>query len=100
MSRCSSTQRAAQRRQRQNQYQTLGLLMYEQGWTNDQLGRASAIAWTMFLIILVAVLVNAADRSPPSSDAGRPITTLTRRRRRRAPRVQPPMSSAAAAGRR
>ncbi len=40
------------------QYQTLGLLMYQQGWTNDRLGLASATAWTMFLIIVLAVLVN------------------------------------------
>jgi cellobiose transport system permease protein len=42
----------------QNQYQTLGLLMYQQGWTNDRLGLASATAWTMFLIIVVAVSTN------------------------------------------
>ena len=42
----------------QNQYQTLGLLMYQQGWTNHRLGLASATAWTMFLIIIVAVGVN------------------------------------------
>jgi cellobiose transport system permease protein len=41
-----------------NQYQTLGLLMYQQGWTNERLGLASATAWTMFLIIVAAVLVN------------------------------------------
>jgi cellobiose transport system permease protein len=41
-----------------NQYQTLGLLMYQQGWTNDRLGLASATAWTMFLIIVLAVAVN------------------------------------------
>ncbi|HET6210530.1 MAG TPA: sugar ABC transporter permease [Jatrophihabitans sp.] len=40
------------------QYQTLGLLMYQQGWTNDRLGLASATAWTMFAIIVAAVLVN------------------------------------------
>jgi cellobiose transport system permease protein len=40
------------------QYQTLGLLMYQQGWTNDRLGLAAATAWTMFLIILVAVSIN------------------------------------------
>ncbi len=40
------------------QYQTLGLLMYQQGWTNDRLGLASATAWTMFLIILLAVGIN------------------------------------------
>lgn len=42
------------------QFQTLGLLMYQQGWTNDRLGLASATAWTMFLIIVLAVLVNLA----------------------------------------
>jgi len=40
------------------QYQTLGLLMYQQGWTNDRLGLAAATAWTMFVIILVAVSIN------------------------------------------
>ncbi|MCW2527319.1 MAG: cebF2 [Pseudonocardiales bacterium] len=39
-------------------YQTLGVLMYQQGWTNDRLGLASATAWTMFVIIVVAVLFN------------------------------------------
>lgn len=42
----------------ENQYQTLALLMYQQGWTNDRLGLAAATAWTMFLIIVVAVSVN------------------------------------------
>jgi cellobiose transport system permease protein len=42
-----------------HQYQTLGLLLYEQGWFNFQLGRAAATAWTMFLIIIVVVGVNA-----------------------------------------
>jgi len=42
-----------------HQYQTLGVLLYDQGWFNFQLGRAAATAWTMFLIILVAVAVNA-----------------------------------------
>ena len=41
-----------------DQYQTLGLLMYQQGWTNDRLGLASATAWTMFLIIVLAVSFN------------------------------------------
>jgi cellobiose transport system permease protein len=39
-------------------YQTLGLLMYQQGWTYDHLGLASATAWTMFVIIVGAVLIN------------------------------------------
>jgi cellobiose transport system permease protein len=41
------------------QYQTLGLLLYDEGWYNFKLGYAAAVAWTMFLIIILAVLVNA-----------------------------------------
>ncbi|UNZ20824.1 sugar ABC transporter permease [Streptomyces sp. 891-h] len=41
-----------------HQYQTLGLYLYEQGWFDFQLGRASAIAWTMFLILIVVGLLN------------------------------------------
>ena len=60
-----------------HQYQTLGLLLYEQGWFNFQLGRAAATAWTMFLIIMVAVAVNALLASK-----GRSVFTIGRRRRR------------------
>jgi cellobiose transport system permease protein len=42
-----------------HQYQTLGVLLYDQGWYDFRLGRAAATAWTMFLIIVVAVAVNA-----------------------------------------
>ncbi|MFI9587932.1 carbohydrate ABC transporter permease [Streptomyces sp. NPDC052236] len=42
----------------ENQFQTLGLYLYEQGWVNLHLGRASAIAWAMFLILLVVGAVN------------------------------------------
>jgi len=41
-----------------HQYQTLGLLMYQQGWQFGALGRAAAIAWVSFLLIVVLVLVN------------------------------------------
>ncbi|SDK96544.1 carbohydrate ABC transporter permease [Streptomyces indicus] len=41
-----------------HQFQTLGLYLYEQGWVNLHLGRASAIAWAMFLILLVIAAVN------------------------------------------
>jgi cellobiose transport system permease protein len=40
------------------QYQTLGVLLYDEGWYLGKLGYAAAVAWTMFLIIVVAVLVN------------------------------------------
>ncbi|CAM5461887.1 ABC transporter permease [Streptomyces badius] len=39
--------------------QTLGLYMYEQGWGFFHLGRAAAIAWVMFVLIVVLVGVNA-----------------------------------------
>ncbi|MFE4607116.1 carbohydrate ABC transporter permease [Streptomyces niveus] len=41
-----------------HQFQTLGLYLYEQGWVNLHLGRASAIAWAMFLILLIIGAVN------------------------------------------
>lgn len=59
-----------------HQYQTLGLLLYEQGWFNFQLGRAAATAWTMFLIIMVAVVLNALLAS-----RGRSVLGVGRRRR-------------------
>ncbi|MFC4516163.1 MULTISPECIES: carbohydrate ABC transporter permease [Streptomyces] len=42
-----------------HQFQTLGLYLYEQGWFNYHLGRASAVAWTMFLLLLLIAAVNA-----------------------------------------
>jgi cellobiose transport system permease protein len=41
------------------QYQTLGVLLYDEGWYNYKLGYAAAVAWTMFVIIVIAVAVNA-----------------------------------------
>ena len=41
-----------------NQYQTLGVLMYQQGWQYGALGRAAAIAWVAFLLIIVLVVIN------------------------------------------
>ncbi|CAM5534926.1 carbohydrate ABC transporter permease [Streptomyces abikoensis] len=41
-----------------HQFQTLGLYLYEQGWFNFHLGRASAVAWTMFLILLLIAVAN------------------------------------------
>lgn len=43
-----------------NQYQTLGLFMYQQGWQYGALGRAAAIAWVTFVLIVVLVLLNMA----------------------------------------
>ncbi|MGW5640476.1 carbohydrate ABC transporter permease [Streptomyces sp. NPDC003832] len=36
-----------------NQYQTLGLLLYEEGWKNYQMGRSATVAWAMFLLLVV-----------------------------------------------
>ncbi|MFB7764280.1 carbohydrate ABC transporter permease [Streptomyces xiamenensis] len=41
----------------QSQYQTLGLYMYQMGWFNFHLGRAAAIAWTMFMLLILIGLV-------------------------------------------
>nr|WP_202542274.1 sugar ABC transporter permease [Streptomyces sp. SID2563] len=55
-----------------HQYQTLGLYMYEQGWSFFHLGRAAAIAWVMFLLILVLVGLNALlARRRMAKEAGR-----------------------------
>ncbi|MCX4477186.1 sugar ABC transporter permease [Streptomyces cellulosae] len=42
----------------EHQFQTLGLYLYEQGWVNQHLGRASAIAWAMFAILIVIGIIN------------------------------------------
>jgi cellobiose transport system permease protein len=57
------------------QYQTLGLLMYQQGWTNDRLGLASATAWTMFVIIVLAVAFNLWLSRRRDHDAISPVPT-------------------------
>ncbi|MEU6548293.1 sugar ABC transporter permease [Streptomyces sp. NPDC046859] len=40
-----------------NQYQTLGLLLYEEGWKNYQMGRSATVAWAMFLLLVLAFAV-------------------------------------------
>ncbi|KAF4409858.1 MULTISPECIES: carbohydrate ABC transporter permease [Streptomyces] len=40
-----------------NQYQTLGLLLYEEGWKNYQMGRAATVAWAMFLLLVLAFVL-------------------------------------------
>jgi cellobiose transport system permease protein len=53
-----------------NQYQTLGVLLYRQGWVNFHLGRAAATAWTMFALIVIVVVVNATVASRTGSGGG------------------------------
>lgn len=40
------------------QFQTVVLYLYQQFWTNGRYGYASAIAWALFLIIVVIVVIN------------------------------------------
>jgi cellobiose transport system permease protein len=40
------------------QFQTVVLYLYQQFWTNGRYGYAAAIAWTLFLITVVIVLIN------------------------------------------
>ncbi|AXE24615.1 sugar ABC transporter permease [Streptomyces globosus] len=55
-----------------HQYQTLGLYMYEQGWGFFHLGRAAAVAWVMFLLIVLLVGANALiARRRTRKEAGR-----------------------------
>ncbi|MEV0980710.1 sugar ABC transporter permease [Streptomyces sp. NPDC049915] len=42
----------------EHQFQTLGLYMYDQGFIIGNLGKASAIAWTMLLILLLVAALN------------------------------------------
>ena len=41
-----------------NQWLTLTMYLYRVGWTQQNLGRASAIAWLLFVIIVLVGLVN------------------------------------------
>ncbi|MCJ0867791.1 carbohydrate ABC transporter permease [Streptomyces sp. AP-93] len=41
-----------------NQYQTLAMYFFERGFTDQHLGRAAAVAWAMFLLIVVFVAIN------------------------------------------
>ncbi|GGQ21672.1 ABC transporter permease [Streptomyces roseolilacinus] len=55
-----------------HQFQTLGLYLYEQGWVNFHLGRAAAVAWTMFLLLaLLALAAGLAVRLSRARSAAR-----------------------------
>ena len=91
-SRCCSTAAAARRAASEHQYQTLGLYLYDQGWVNRHLGRASAIAWTMFLILLIVAAVNLLItrrlREVANDHKSTVTTTLTPRSPRRTARTR------------
>jgi len=40
------------------QWQTLTLYLYQLGWTQKNFGRAAAVAWMLFLIVIVFAVVN------------------------------------------
>lgn len=40
------------------QWQTMTLLLYQLGWDQSNFGRASAVAWLLFLIIIIIGLIN------------------------------------------
>lgn len=40
------------------QWKTVTLYLYELGWNKQQLGRAAAVAWILFFIIIIFALVN------------------------------------------
>lgn len=54
-----------------NQYQTLGLLLYEEGWRNYQMGRAATVAWAMFLLLLLLFAAQRLLRRLTSRTGGR-----------------------------
>ncbi|GGT26322.1 ABC transporter permease [Streptomyces kurssanovii] len=53
-----------------NQYQTLGLLLYEEGWKNYQMGRAATVAWVMFLLLVLVLVVQRLIRRAASRRSG------------------------------
>ncbi|MQY14450.1 Lactose transport system permease protein LacF [Streptomyces sp. RB5] len=40
-----------------NQYQTLGLLLYEEGWKFYHMGRAATVAWVMFMLLIIVFVL-------------------------------------------
>jgi len=40
------------------QWSTITLYLYEQGWVNRKLGRAAAVAWLLFLLIIIFAVIN------------------------------------------
>jgi cellobiose transport system permease protein len=42
----------------ENQFQTVTLYLYQSGFETGHLGYASAIAWVLFLVIIIVALIN------------------------------------------
>lgn len=64
------------------QWLTVTLYLYNIGWGQWNFGRAAALAWILFLIILVIGLVNLLVTRTLVRDDGRPESQRTRRARR------------------
>ena len=54
------------------QFKTVALLIYKVGWKDLNLGYAAAMAWALFLMIVVFASINAfitaSSRGPPMTD--------------------------------
>ena len=53
------------------QWQTITLYIYELGWGQRNFGRAAAVAWMLFLIIMLIALLNFVVTRRIASQGGR-----------------------------
>ena len=53
------------------QWQTVTMYLYELGWGQRNFGRASAVAWILFLIIVLIALLNFIITKRIASQGGR-----------------------------
>lgn len=81
------------------QWKTVTLYLYELGWNKQQLGRAAAVAWLLFGIIIVFALLNSwlTRRIASADDLSRSAKAARRRTRRNARELSRSMKRAAAA---
>ncbi|MBP2436440.1 carbohydrate ABC transporter permease [Microbacterium amylolyticum] len=71
-----------------SQWLTITLYLYNLGWSEWNFGRAAAMAWLLFLIILAIGLINLLVTQKLIGDAGGRGPTLTRAQRRQLARDQ------------
>lgn len=67
-----------------NQWLTVSLYLYLTGWGEWNFGRAAAIAWLLFLIILIIGVLNLVATRTVVADAGTRDSLSRRQRRARA----------------
>jgi len=68
------------------QWLTTTLYLYELGWRNTNLGRAAAVAWLLFLVIVIFALINNVLTRRIASDATPSTRRIARAARRRSTR--------------